>query len=95
MSHTHFPDFRRFQSSSPHLLAWTPGTWESELDRRGHRTLPAKTMEKREAAKQCQPGTRICHSCTWSTVCRGGNISWLALAALDDEEGMRKEEVVE
>ena len=28
-------------------------------------------------------------------LCRGGNISWLALAALDDEEGMRKEEVVE
>ena len=37
------------------------------LDRRGHRTF-GKTMEKREAAKQWWPATRVCHSCTRSTL---------------------------
>ena len=64
---THFPDFRPVQSSSPPgsggPLARGNRTWTAED------TGQAKTMEKREGAKQCgQPGTSICHSCTWSTL---------------------------
>ena len=69
----------------PHLVV-DPGTWESDVDRRGHRT-PGKTMEKREGAKQCgQPGTSICHSCTWSTL-QGEGREWNIWGPVDDEEG--------
>ena len=53
--------------AAPPTCAGTPGTWETDRDRRGHRTF-GKTMEKREAAKQWWPATRVCHSCTRSTL---------------------------
>ena len=50
-----------------HLCREPRHVGNGHLDRRGHRTF-GKTMEKREAAKQWWPATRVCHSCTRSTL---------------------------